>query len=88
MALDVKYVEERSFLVDWKIIFQPSAPCCSATENNSDHRSAEPAGLRFLQITFIGNKKQRNDAGGRPSVFVTSNYFSTAPRFALVTMRA
>ena len=23
MALDVKYVKERSFLVDWKIIFAP-----------------------------------------------------------------
>ena len=22
MALDVKYIEERSFLVDWKIIFK------------------------------------------------------------------
>ena len=23
MALDVKYVKERSFLVDWRIIFRP-----------------------------------------------------------------
>lgn len=47
MALDVKYVKERSFLVDWKIIFATfrAVRCCSATENNSDHRSTEPAGF-------------------------------------------
>lgn len=30
MELDIKYVEERSFLVDWKIIFRTFAVCLSA----------------------------------------------------------
>lgn len=30
MELDIKYVEERSFLVDWKIIFKTFAVCLSA----------------------------------------------------------
>lgn len=64
MALDVKYVwTGRSSL-------QPSVRCCSATENNSDHRSAEPAG--FADLFFIDSLQETKNRGttrGRPSVF-------------------
>ena len=66
MALDVKYVKERSFLVDWKIIF---ATFRSDTENNSDHRSAEPAGFADFFTDSLQETKNRGTTRGRPSVF-------------------
>ena len=70
MALDVKYVKERSFLVDWQYhLPQLSVRCCSATENNSDHRSAEPAGFADFFTDSLQETKNRGTTRGRPSVF-------------------
>ena len=90
MALDVKYVKERSFLVDWKIIFR-NLPC-GAVRPRRIIRITDRQSLRalpiFLQIAF--RKQKTEERRGVVPLFLlrSSNHFSTAPRFALVTMRA
>ena len=61
VALDMKYIQERSFWVDWKIIFLTVRAMLMKTKAPVVH----PHNRRFCYV-----------------------YFSTAPRFALVTMRA
>lgn len=69
MALDVKYVKERSSWWTGRSSLQPSVRCCSATENNSDHRSAEPAGFADFFTDSLQETKNRGTTRGRPSVF-------------------
>ena len=68
MALDVKYVNAASWWTG-RSSLQPSVRCCSATENNSDHRSAEPAGFADFFTDSLQETKNRGTTRGRPSVF-------------------
>ena len=68
VALDMKYIQERSFWVDWKIIFLT---------------------VRAMLMKYGECQKTEERRGVVPLFLLrSSNYFSTAPRFALVTMRA
>ncbi len=90
MALDVKYVKERSFLVDWK--YHLCNLPCGAVRPRRIIRITDRQSLRalpiFLQIAF--RKQKTEERRGVVPLFLlkSSNHFSTAPRFALVTMRA
>ena len=65
MALDVKYVKERSFLVDWKIIF--ATPCGAVRPRRINFCLKSDKACLLCRFLFIygpaGNKKQRDDAG-------------------------
>ena len=74
MALDVKYVKERSFLVDWTYhLPQPSVRCCSATENKlycTEMRQSLSGFVDFFYDEPSGMQtKNRGTTRGRPSVF-------------------